>query len=107
MFNSFISRLMLGATGLVALTALTGAGYEMRARGRATRDFPVRGRLVDVGRGRRIQLDCRGSGSPTVVLESGLDINGSLSWIAVQDSIAATTRVCAYSRAGVMRSDAS
>jgi len=62
---------------------------------------------VDVGDGRRVQIDCRGAGSPTVVLESGLDNLGSLSWAAVHDSLARTTRVCAYSRAGIMWSDAS
>lgn len=56
--------------------------------------------------GRRIQIDCRGSGLPTVVLISGLDHFGSLSWTPVHDSIAQTTRVCAYSRAGIMWSDA-
>jgi pimeloyl-ACP methyl ester carboxylesterase len=56
---------------------------------------------VDIG-GRRLHLDCRGSGSPTVVFESGLDANGSLAWSAVHDSVAATTRACAYDRAGMM-----
>jgi pimeloyl-ACP methyl ester carboxylesterase len=40
-----------------------------------------------------------------VVLVSGLDISGSLSWTAVHDSIARTSRTCAYSRAGIMWSD--
>jgi len=66
--------------------------------------FPLQGKLVDIG-GRRIQLDCRGTGSPIVIFESGLDINGSLSWSAVHDEIAKTTRACAYSRAGIMWSD--
>jgi pimeloyl-ACP methyl ester carboxylesterase len=61
---------------------------------------------VDIG-GRRIQIDCRGLGSPTVVFESGLDALGSLSWAAVHDSVAKTTRACAYSRAGIMWSDRS
>ena len=75
-------------------------------RARVARQYPVAGRLVDIGGGRRIQLDCRGSGSPTVVLESGLDTYGSLSWALVHDSLATTSRTCAYSRAGVMWSDA-
>jgi pimeloyl-ACP methyl ester carboxylesterase len=74
-------------------------------RARAPRKYPAAGRLVDIG-GRHIQLDCRGSGSPTVVLESGLDNLGSLSWALVHDSIATTSRTCAYSRAGIMWSDA-
>ena len=69
------------------------------------RDFPPQGRLVDVD-GSRMQIDCRGSGSPTVVFEAGLDMMGSLSWSAVHDAIAATTRACAYSRRGLMWSAA-
>jgi pimeloyl-ACP methyl ester carboxylesterase len=61
--------------------------------------------MVDIGGGRRLQLDCRGSGSPTVVFEAGLDNYGSLAWSAVHDSIAQTTRACAYSRPGIMWSD--
>jgi len=52
-----------------------------------------------------MHLDCRGTGSPTVVLIHGLDNGGALSWSAVHDSIAATARTCAYSRAGIMWSD--
>jgi pimeloyl-ACP methyl ester carboxylesterase len=42
-----------------------------------------------------------------VVLEAGLDLHGSLAWTSVHDSLAATTRACAYSRAGIMWSDPS
>jgi pimeloyl-ACP methyl ester carboxylesterase len=89
---------------LILLIVIIGVVYEMTSRSRAAREFPPQGKLVDIG-GRRIQLDCRGTGSPTVVFESGLDINGSLSWSAVHDEIAKTTRACAYSRAGIMWSD--
>jgi pimeloyl-ACP methyl ester carboxylesterase len=89
---------------LIVLVLIVGVVYEMMSRSRAAHEFPVQGRLVDIG-GRRIQLDCRGTGSPTVVFEAGLDINGSLSWSAVHDEIAKTTRACAYSRAGIMWSD--
>jgi len=85
---------------------VTGAGaiYEMSARIQATHTFPAPGKMIDIG-GRRIQLDCRGTGTPTVIFESGLDMYGSLSWSAVHDEIAKTTRACAYSRAGIMWSD--
>jgi pimeloyl-ACP methyl ester carboxylesterase len=102
----WIGRIALGLALLLVLIVLVGAGYEAAGRRRAAREFPPPGKLVDIG-GRRIQLDCRGAGSPTVVFESGLDINGSLSWSAVHDSIAKTTRACAYSRAGIMWSDPS
>ena len=100
----WIRRIALGLAFLLILALIIGAGYEITGRRRAAREFPAPGKLVDIG-GRRIQLDCRGTGSPTVVFEAGLDMNGSLSWSTVHDSIAKTTRACAYSRAGIMWSD--
>ena len=101
-----LKRIARIAVALVALLLIGGATTEAVARYRTVRQFPVAGRLVDIG-GRKIQIDCRGSGTPTVVLEAGLDMTGSLSWAAVHDSLATTTRVCAYSRAGIMWSDPS
>jgi pimeloyl-ACP methyl ester carboxylesterase len=63
------------------------------------------GRLVDVG-GRRLHLLCSGNGSPTVILEAGAS-SFAIDWTLVQRSIAATTRVCAYDRAGMGWSDPS
>jgi len=88
----------------VVLLIVSGATYEALSRARVAREFPPEGRLIDIG-GRRIQLDCRGTGSPIVILESGLDIYGSLSWALVQNTLAKRTRTCSYSRAGVMWSD--
>lgn len=90
---------------LIMLVTLTGIIYEMSGRRQAAQAYPPPGKLVDIG-GRRIQLDCRGTGSPTVVFESGLDMSGSLSWAMVHDEVATFTRACAYSRAGIMWSDA-
>lgn len=56
------------------------------------------GRLIDVG-GYRLHLDCRGSGTPTVVLLNGLG-ETSPQWVRVGPEIARTARVCAYDRAG-------
>lgn len=98
-------RVALFTATVVIGTTLSGATYEAAMRRHVMKAFKIPGRLVDVGGGRRIQVDCRGAGSPTVVLESGLDTYGSLSWASVHDSIASTTRVCAYSRAGIMWSD--
>jgi pimeloyl-ACP methyl ester carboxylesterase len=100
-----IRRALLGLALLAIVLMVAGAAYESLARRRAVRAHPAPGKMVDVG-GRRIQIDCRGSGSPTVVLMSGLDHFGSLSWAPVHDSLARSTRVCAYSRAGIMWSDA-
>jgi pimeloyl-ACP methyl ester carboxylesterase len=61
------------------------------------------GTLYDVD-GHRMHLDCHGQGSPTVVLFNGLG-EVSASWARVSDPVAATTRICAYDRAGQGWSD--
>jgi pimeloyl-ACP methyl ester carboxylesterase len=91
----------IAVAALVALGAMSGAVFEQVSRERAMRKYPPAGQLVEVA-GHRIQIDCRGSGSPTVVLESGLDINGSLAWMSVHDSLATKSRTCAWSRPGIM-----
>ena len=97
---------LAAVAAIVVAAALAGAAYEQIGRYRAARDFPAPGKMIDIG-GRRIQLDCRGTGAPTVVFEAGLSVDGSLSWSAVQPKVAAHTRACAYSRAGLMWSDPS
>ena len=100
----WVKRIAVVIGGLIVVLVLAGASYEQYMRWRAASEFPAQGRLLDMG-GRRMQIDCRGSGAPTVVFESGLDTMGSLSWSAVHDAIAATTRACSYSRAGLMWSE--
>lgn len=62
------------------------------------------GERIDIG-GRSLYLDCRGRGTPTVILEAGSG-SDSATWSAVQDELATTTRTCAYDRPGHGRSDA-
>jgi pimeloyl-ACP methyl ester carboxylesterase len=100
----WIKRIALTIGGLIVAAVLIGAVYEQIMRSRAAKEYPAAGRLVDVG-GHRMQIDCRGSGTPIVVFEAGLDTMGSLSWSKVHDAVAATTRACAYSRSGVMWSE--
>jgi pimeloyl-ACP methyl ester carboxylesterase len=102
----WLKRIGIGVLAVLAAAILSGAAYEMWARQRSVAEFPARGALVDIG-GRRIHLDCRGAGAPIVVFESGLDVYGSLSWSAVQDEVARTTRACSYDRAGILWSDRS
>lgn len=102
--KKWLRRIGLGLLVLLIALVAGGSAYEWMGRRAARREHPPRGTLLDIG-GRRLQLDCRGTGSPTVVLESGLDTFGALSWGLVHDSLAATTRTCAYSRAGVVWSD--
>ncbi len=90
--------------GLLVLL-LAGAIYEPLAEAADAKAFPPPGRMIDVG-GYRLHLNCTGSGSPTVVIETGWgDLSESWSW--VQPEVAKTTRVCTYDRAGMGWSEAS
>jgi pimeloyl-ACP methyl ester carboxylesterase len=85
---------------VVALTALAAVGGAVETVGLAAdqRGSAMPGQLYDVG-GYRLHLACTGSGSPTVVLQSGLG-GTSASWARIAPAVAGTTRVCAYDRAG-------
>lgn len=83
---------------------IAGAVYERLAQYDSQRRYPAPGMMVDAG-GYRVQIDCRGSGSPTVVFESGLNMAGSVDWAMVQPEVARHARACSYSRAGMMWSD--
>src|ERR1700716_498542 len=62
------------------------------------------GRLVSAG-AHRLNLYCMGSGSPTVVFDSGWE-DWSPAWAIVQPRVATFTRACAYDRAGAGFSEA-
>ena len=66
---------------------------------------PPPGRPIDVG-GRKLHLNCTGSGSPTVVLEAGSS-SFAIDWSLVQPEVARTRRVCsqglAENHAGLAR----
>ena len=79
------------------------AGADWRRTAARPRGAPPPGEFVQVG-GHRLHVVCRGSGSPSVLLESGIAAS-SLSWARVLPEIAAFTRVCAYDRAGLAWSD--
>ena len=67
--------------------------------------------LVDIGGGRKMYLECRGQGTPTVVLVSGygdtggvwsVDVPGFPQQPHVLPAVAGFTRVCAYDRPGTI-----
>jgi pimeloyl-ACP methyl ester carboxylesterase len=90
--------------GLLILI-LAGWIYEPMAEAADAKAYPPPGQMVDVG-GYRLHINCTGSGSPTVVIESGWgDMSAAWGW--VQPEVAKTTRICTYDRAGMGWSDAS
>ncbi len=86
---------LLAASAMVSVRLATAALERWR--------YPPPGRLIDVD-GYRLHLDCRGQGTPTVVLESGLGTTW-VDWRLVEPAIAAFARVCQYERAGYGWSD--
>ncbi len=114
-------RLIFTALSLLALTAVVplaaGGGGPAQANGAelngprpaADRSRTVRpdfARRVGIRGGRRMYLECRGSGRPTVLLEAGSG-NTARVWHAhergrqaILPAVARFTRVCAYDRPG-------
>jgi pimeloyl-ACP methyl ester carboxylesterase len=88
--------------GLAVLTVgliLAGSIYESLAEAADAKAYPPPGQMVDVG-GYRLHINCTGSGSPTVVVESGWG-DSSATWGWVQPEVAKNTRICTYDRAGM------
>ena len=104
----------MAATALLSLASAAWASLAVFAQAgiaRPARIDPALDRYaqpqhwVRLDDGRRMNLLCEGKGSPTVILEAGAG-GSTLDWRWVQSSLARTTRVCAYDRAGMGFSDA-
>jgi pimeloyl-ACP methyl ester carboxylesterase len=89
--------LIAGAISLVAVASAAAFNYFAVRHYRAI--SPVPGDIYSVG-GYKTHLYCIGSGTPTVVLESGLG-DDFLIWGRVQKELAKVTRVCSYDRSGL------
>jgi pimeloyl-ACP methyl ester carboxylesterase len=94
-------RWLVGAL-VAALLLMSVAGGFMTVAARSLAPA-ANGQLVDIG-GRRLYLQCEGTGGPVVILQAGLG-GDSNSWDHVRPSVAANTTVCSYDRAGHGRSD--
>src|SRR5436190_4265400 len=89
--------------------AVTGFGQDTRSAADASPTagdavYARPGQLVSAADGARLNLYCMGSGSPTVVFDSGWG-DWAPAWSKVQPEIAKWTRACSYDRAGTGFSD--
>ena len=91
-------RWMLAPVVGILAIAPVAATYENVTVLHDQHSYTAPGTSYDVG-GHRLYLDCHGEGSPTVVLENGLG-EVTASWARIVADVDATTRVCAYDRAG-------
>src|SRR5580700_8854025 len=97
-----VGRGLMGLFVLVVLTAVVGASYQALGNRADARRFPQRGKSVSLGPAfdnLPLNIDCRGQGSPKVILDSGLGVP-AVGWNPVQTEVAKFTRVCSYDRAG-------
>jgi Predicted hydrolases or acyltransferases (alpha/beta hydrolase superfamily) len=104
----WIPRLVLavvvGLSSGVAIDVWRVGGWQIwQIRHRLPPLYLARGSTIEVN-GARAYLDCRGTGSPTVILEAGLG-SGASGWGFVLEWVAAQTRVCAWDRPGIGGSD--
>jgi pimeloyl-ACP methyl ester carboxylesterase len=87
----------------ILLIALSACGATPTATPIPTPTPVVTEGKYDVG-GYKLYMACYGSGSPTVVLDSGLGFY-STQWDKVYPDVSSQTRVCVYDRASLGRSD--
>src|SRR5689334_49206 len=90
------------ATSLTPTFSPTSAG-PVGLRDCEVLEPPGRCAKIDVG-GYQLWIVCRGSGSPTIVLEAGFG-GDSRSWNRVIQDLAVISQVCVYDRAGLGSSD--
>ena len=90
---------------ILLLAAIAGAMYERIGQTRDTSRLPRIGQAVNIG-GRSLNIYCSGTGSPTVILDSGGRAPG-FSNLPLQRLISKETRACWFDRAGLGWSDPS
>jgi len=98
----WVGRGLMGLLVLVVLAAVVGASYQALGNRADARRFPQQGKSVSLGPAfdnLSLSIDCRGQGTPAVILDSGLGVP-AVGWNPVQTEVAKFARVCSYDRAG-------
>ncbi|MFZ1991974.1 MAG: alpha/beta hydrolase [Alphaproteobacteria bacterium] len=88
--------------GLIAFAIIAPLLIEVVCETLNAGRFKAPGDLVDIGRGRKLHLLCKGDApGPTIVIEQGL-FSPSILWWPTQDRVSKFARVCTYDRAGYL-----
>jgi pimeloyl-ACP methyl ester carboxylesterase len=100
--------LLMVTLGLIALGGVAGAAPAVAQSDGSPSAGDFEGR-VDIGDGRELYLECHGSGSPTVIFESGLRSRGDIwNWsvegpyTGVLPRVTPFTHACVYDRPGTL-----
>jgi len=97
---------ILASVGIgVVILGIGLAIWQAASSSTESHQYALPGKLYDVG-GIQLHLYCTGTGSPTIILESGLG-GPAIMWGRVQPELAKSYRVCSYDRAGLGWSDPS
>src|SRR5689334_5288912 len=93
-----LKKILLGTVLVLGVCLLASACFNLLYLQYLKVRFPAPGNFYEVN-GRRMHIDCAGTGSPTVIIEPGLG-GDWLDWQHVQPELSKTTRVCTYDRLG-------
>lgn len=102
--SRIVAAILAGLLIAVGLDYARGGVTAIWLRYAGWAAYGAPGERIEIASGQALYIDCRGSGSPTLVLEAGMG-SDSATWSPVHDDLAALTRTCAYDRTGRGRSD--
>ena len=94
----YVKRGLLALVVLIIGLSLLGFVYQTAAEASDRDAYLPPGQMLNVD-GHQMHILCTGEGSPTVILEAGAGAFSAM-WAWIQPTVAQTTRVCAYDRAG-------
>lgn len=102
-WRRILGRIVVGLIVLVVLLGVAGFTWNELVTRHYQKAYPPPGKMYAVD-GHAMHMYCTGTGSPTLVLDSGLGDDWTV-WNKVQPELSKTTQVCSYDRSGVGDSD--
>jgi len=93
-------NVLLWIAGSAAALIAAGCVYELIGAHFDRIRYASCGRLVKIGRGRRLYLLEKGSGGPTVLFEAGIAAT-NLNWFHIQEIVSRFTGTASYDRGGL------